>query len=324
MDDPVVTLFDQTIQDQPKIIYSTGSLRLDIALGIGGIPGGTIIEINAPEAGGKTTLAYNLTAEAQKSGGVCAFIDSDRAFDPGYARRCGVQVEQLYFSQPEYAEQAYDIIKTLAGSGAFSVVVLDSLNSLVPYHELTLPISEPSGIYGGETLETELELLARSLRKLSAILQRTGTAVLFTCRTDRRMSTIYHKLAAHPSRLALKLNASIRLRLSHLSNLIYDGQVIGARIRVRVIKNIFSPCLQPTDFDIIHQQGIDKTGEVLDLGVHCELIQQKNNGIYFQAERLGITASEATRFLNQNIIIRNDIEKAIRQRLIPDIHTAAT
>ncbi len=324
MDVPSTVFTDRMTHDRPTIIFSTGSLRLDIALGIGGIPHGTIIDINAPQAGGKTTLVYHIIAEAQKKGGVCAFIDSDRAFDPCFARQCGVQVEQLYFSQPEYAEQAFDIIETLAGSGAFSVVTLDSLNSLVPYHELTSPIGGPAGLSGGDLLETELELLARSLRKLSSMLHRTGSAVLFTSQSDRQMSTIYHQLADHPARLALKLNASIRLRLSHLCNLIYDERVIGARIRVRVIKNNFAPCLQPTDFDIIHHQGIDKTGEVLDLGVHCKVIQQKNTGIYFQAERLGKTVGEAIHCLNENVIVRNDIEKAIRQLLIPDIHPAVT
>jgi len=324
MDDSVAPLFEPITQYQPKTIHPSGSLRLDIALGIGGMPGGTIIEINAPEAGGKTTLAFHLIAEAQKSGGVCAFIDSDRAFDPCYARRCGVQVEQLYFSQPEHAEQAYTIVETLTSSGAFSVVVLDSLNSLVPYHELSSLFDEPARISGADQLETEPDLLACSLRKLSFMLHRSDTVVLFTSRRDRRMSSIYHQLAIHPSRLALKLHASIRLRLSHLSNLIFNEKVIGARIRVRVIKNKFAPCLQPTDFDIIYNQGLDKTGEVLDLGVRCKLIQQKNNGVYFHTQRLGETASETICFLNRNILVRNEIEKAIRQHLVPDLHTAAT
>jgi recombination protein RecA len=323
MDDPAATFFDPTTQIHPTTIFSTGSLRLDIALGVGGIPSGTIVEIDAPEAGGKTTLVYHLIAEAQKAGGVCAFIDSDRAFEASFARRCGVQVEQLYFSQPEHAEQAFDIIETLASSGAFAMVALDSLNSLVPYHELTHPISDPASISGAEALEIEPELLARSLRKLSGALQHKGTVVLFSSRTDRRMSTIYHQLAAHPARLALKLNASIRLRLAHLSTLMCDGQVVGSRFRVRVIKNKFAPCLQPIDFDIIQHQGIDKTGEVLNLGLQCKLIQQKNKGIYFRAVRLGKTASEAIRFLNEDIIVRNEIEKAIRQLLMPDSHTAA-
>ena len=323
MGDPPATHFELTTQQHPQTIYSTGSLRLDIALGIGGIPSGTIVEFNGPESGGKTTLAYHLIAEAQKSGGVCAFIDPDRAFNPDFARRCGVKVEQLYFSQPGHAEQAFDILATLASAGVFSIVVLDSLSAMVPYQELIRPFSEPANKTGSDPPETDLELLALNLRRLTGILRRTGTSVLFTSQSDRRMNTIYHQLAAHPARLALKLNASIRLRLSPLSNLISDGKVIGARIHARVIKNKFSPCLQPIDFDIIQHQGIDKTGEVLDLGVQCKLVQQKINGIYFQSERLGKTSSEANRFLNQNIIVRNDIEKAIRRLLIPEIYTAA-
>jgi recombination protein RecA len=324
MNDHAATIFEQTTQNPPPTIYPTGSLRLDIALGLGGILGGTIVEISAPESGGKTTLVYHLIAEAQKSGGACAFIDSDRTFEAGFARQCDVEIEQLYFSQPEHAEQAFDIVETLASSGALSLVVLDSLNSLVSYHELTNPIGQPIDGNSAETLEIEPELLARSLRRLAGILQHSPTAVIFTSRTEKQMSTIYHQLAAHPARLALKLNASMHIRLFHRLHLICDGQVIGERFRVRVIKNKFAPCLQPIDFDIIHHQGIDKTGEVLDLGVHCKLIQPKNTGIYFREDRLGRTASEAIRFLNQNIIVRNDIEKAIRQLLIPDNLTAAT
>ncbi len=324
MGDPAATTFELNTRQHPQIIYSTGSLRLDIALGIGGVPAGTIVEISGPEAGGKTTLIYHLIAEAQKLEGVCAFIDSDRAFDASFARQCGMKVEQLYFCQPGHAEQAFDILSTLAATGAFSILALDSLSALVPYDELFSPFSGSTDKTDSDRPETNLELLARSLRRLSGILRRTGGSVLFTNQTDRRMSTIYHQLAAHPARLSLKLNASIRLRLSPVSNLISGGNVIGNRIRARVIKNKFSPFLQPIDFDIIHCQGIDKTGEVLDLGVHCKLVKQKNNGIYFQSERLGKTSSEAIRFLNQNIIVRNNIEKAIRQLLIPDIHTAAT
>jgi len=323
MGDPAAPRFELTTRQYPQTIYSTGSLRLDIALGIGGIPGGTIVEFDGSEASGKTTLAYHLIAEAQKSEGVCAFIDHDRGFNPDFARRCGVNVEQLYFSQPEHAEQAFDILSTLASAGVFSIVALDSLSAMVSYQELNRPLSVTANKISNDSPETDLELLALSLRRLSGILHRTGTCVLFTSQSDRRMSTIYHQLAAHPARLALKLNASIRLRLSPLSNLVSDGQVIGSRIHARVIKNKFSPCLQPIDFDIIQHQGIDKTGEVLDLGVRCKVVQQKINGIYFQSERLGKTSSEANRFLNQNIIVRNEIEKAIRRLLIPEIYTAA-
>ena len=318
MDDSNATFVDQTPHDLPPTILSTGSLKLDIALGIGGIRSGTIVEIEGPEAGGKTTLACHLIAEAQKVGGICALIDSDCAFEPSFAQRCGVQAKQLYLSQPGYAEQAFDIIETLAASGVFSVVALDSLNSLVSSDELSRPIDEPADIQDGDCLAIEPELLARSLRRLAGTLQRSGTVVLFTSRTDRRMSTIYHQLAAHPARMALDLNASVRLRLTHLSDLICDGKAIGRRIQIRVIKNKFAPCMQPIDFDIIHHQGINKTGEVLDLGVRCKLIQQKNNGITFRAKRLGRTATETIRFLDQNINVRNDIEKAIRQRLIPE------
>jgi recombination protein RecA len=323
MGNSVAASFELTPWQHPQIIYSTGSLQLDIALGIGGIPGGTIVEFDGPEASGKTTLAYHLIAEAQKSERICALIDSDCGFNADFARRCGVNVEQLYLSQPGHAEQAFDILETLAATGVFSIVALDSFNALVPYHELFKSLNGSIYKNNSDPLLTDLELLASSLRRLSSSLRRTGTSVLFTNQTDRRMSTIYHQLAAHPARLALKLNASICLRLSPLSNLVSGGKVIGARIRARVIKNKFSPCLQPIDFDIIHHQGIDKTGEMLNLGVHCKLVLHKNNGIYFQSERLGKTSSEAKRFLNQNIIVRDDIEKAIRQVLIPDNHNAA-
>jgi recombination protein RecA len=319
MDDPGIGLTKDKVPYHLSTIISTGSLGLDIALGIGGVPLGSIVEISASEISGKTTLAYHLIAETQKLGGLCAFIDSDRSFEPGYARNCGVQVESLYYSQPEHSEQAFDMIETLSNSSSFALVVVDSLTSLVTHQELADPLITSTSHSDNESFDAQTELLARSLRKLSGVLRRTEVTVLFTNQADRQLSTIYHQLAGHPARLALKLSASIRLRLSPLTQLLIIDQVCGIRIRARVIKNKFAPCLQPADFDIIHNQGIDQIGEMLELGVQYKLVQQKNTGIYYQSERLGKISSEVRSFLNQNIQIRNDLEMALRQLLIPDI-----
>ena len=324
MDDVAEPAHENPVHTPIPKIYPTGSLRLDIALGLGGIPSGVVVEIIAPETGGKTTLALHTIAAAQKMGGICGFIDSDRSFDPIYAQRCGVRLEQLYFSQPEGEEQALDIAERLVETGAISILVLDSLTSLVPYRNLTRPFDDLAGANTNDFLDTDQELLSRTLRRVSGNLRRNGTTIIFTNQASRQMSAIYHQLAIHPERLALKLNASIRMRLSPLLTLLADGQACGVRIRSQIIKNKFAPCLHPIDFDIIHCQGIDKTGEVLDLGVRCNLIQQRNDGIYFQNERLGKTFSEAIRGMSQNIIIQDFIEKAIRQLLIPDINSAAT
>ena len=263
-------------------------------------------------------------ADAQKQAGICAFIDPDCAFDPAYAKQCGVELDQLYYSQPAHAEQAFDIVERLAETGAISIIVLDSRNSLVPQQQLNHPYNSSADTISSDILETNQELLARSLRRLSGILRRSGTTIIFTNQPSRQMSAIYHQLATHPERLSLKLSASIRLRLSPLRYLFSNQQVIGLRVRTQIIKNKFAPCLHPIDFDIIHCQGIDKSGEVLDLGIRCKLIEQKQAGIYFQSECLGKTFSEAIRFLSQNIIIQDFIEKAIRQLLIPDNNSAAT
>ncbi len=323
LDDPETKFAGQPAQSHPLSPIPSGSLGLDIALGTGGIPAGAIVEIDAPEASGKTTLVCHMIGEAQRLGLACALVDADRAFEPGYAAKCGVQVERLYYCQPENAEQAFDIIERLAGSGALAVVALDSLNALVSIQELSSPLlaaAEPAS----STLEADPELLARHLRKLATILRRTGARVIYTSQNERRMSRIYHQLAAHPTRLALKLNASIRLRLNPLNNPEVEGDFKDRRIQARIIKNKFSPCLQPINFDIIYQQGIDKNGELFDLGVRCKLIQLKKNGIYFQSECLGMTAREAMDFTSKNVTVRAEIEKAIRQLLIPDIQSAAT
>jgi len=324
MDDLAEITLENPARTPPLRIFPTGSLRLDIALRLGGIRSGVIVEIIAPETSGKTTLVLHTIAEAQKQAGICAFIDSDCAFDPAYARQCGVELDQLYYSQPAHAEQAFDIVEQLAETGAISIIVLDSLNSLVSQQQLNNPYDGSIDTISCDLLENDQELLARSLRRLSGILRRSGTTIIFTNQTSRQISAVYHQLASHPERLSLKLSASIRLRLSPLRYLYSNGQVIGLRIRSQILKNKFAPCLHPIDFDIIHCQGIDKSGEVLDLGVRCKLIEQKQAGIYFQSECLGKTLSEAIRCLSQNIIIQDFIEKAIRQLLIPDNNSAAT
>lgn len=301
----------------PDQAISTGSLHLDLALCTGGIQRGAMVEISGPECSGKTTLCQHIVAQAQTTGSLCAWIDADNSFEPNYASRCGVVLERLFFTEPAYTEQALDILEILAGSGVFTILVIDSLHSLVPLREL-------SGAVNGTPSEENSFLLSCSLRRLAGMLQRTGTSIIFTDLSGGQSGAIYHKLAGHSHRLALKLHAAQRLRLVATRELKSNHEIIGMRVQVKVLKNPITPCLHISYFDIINGQGINKSGEVLELGIRLKLIQKPERGYTFGSNLLGFSAQEAVRFLNQNISIRDYIEKAICQALKPDFNIAAT
>lgn len=295
----------------------TGSLRLDLALCAAGIQRGVIIEISGPPSSGKTTLCQHIIAQAQKTGSLCAWIDADHTFDPVYAKICGIQLEKLYFNEPTHTEQALDILETLASSGVFAILVLDSLFTLIPLCELSGSLNRTSN-------SENTYLLSCSLRRLAGLLQRTGTSIIFTDLTKSQSSSIYHQLAGHTYRLALKLQAAQRLRLLPARELISNNQNIGIRVQAKVLKNRTVPFLHASYFDIIHGQGINKSGEVLDLGVRLRLIQKQKSGYTFGSNKLGSSVQEAISFLNQNILTRDSIEMEIRRRLIPEFFIAAT
>ena len=295
----------------------TGSLRLDIALGIGGVPRGEFMEISGAMASGKTTLCQHIIAEAQKSGEMCAWIDTDHSLDPTYAVRCGVNPDQLYVSDPEQAEQALQIVESLASSGSIAVVVLDSATGLIPQEDFKLALGEsPQEDYN--------RLLSLTLRKLDKIIHKNKTAIIFTNQIKTDSRTVYHDLAHNPARLALKLHAGLRLELHPDEFIKTDGEIVGNRTQVRIIKNRITPYLHRTGFDIIYNNGIDKTGEIFDLGIKLRIICSHRAEYSFKDQKLGTEQEEALIFLNHHQSVANEIEQSIRQKMLADLYPAAT
>jgi recombination protein RecA len=290
---------------------------LDITLGIGGIPRGEFIEITGGVSSGKTTLCQHIVAEAQKTRGACAWIDVDHSFDPDYALVCGINPDLLYISEPQTAEQALEILENLAGTGGLSVVVLDSVTNLISQSELKSVLSDSSQA----SIDPQL---SRSLRKLDAVIHQNGTAIIFTDHAMRGISHVYYNLAQNLPRLALKLHAGVRLELNSIQLLLENGITIGNKIEVRVIKNHFSPCLHRTGFDIIYNNGINRAGEIFDLGIQLRIICKLEQDYFFENHKLGATHSDALLFLKQNLPIAEEIEQIIRLKMLPDIYPAAT
>ena len=298
-------------------VVSSGSLRLDLALCTGGIPLGALVEISGPEESGKTTLCQHVVAEAQRAGRYCAWIDSDCTFPAAYSLRSSLRIKELYYSEPHSSEQSLDTLLTLAESGAFSVVVLDSIDTLVPSDEL-------QGLPNMGSVQRNEQLLGIIVPRLSRAASRNRTAVLITNHPDRQLSAAYHQLHRHPFRLALKLHADLRLRLQRVEYLQQGEITIGEKIRVAITKNRFVPCLNTIDFDIIYDQGINKPDEVFTLGLALAKIQQGAEGYNFRTVHLGRTSLEAIRFLMSNTQVRNAIEAEIRRELLPGTNNAAS
>jgi recombination protein RecA len=301
----------------PGSTIPSGSLRLDIALGTGGYPSSAIVEINGPPSSGKSCLCQHAIAEAQRLGGSCAYIDSDRSLSLDFARRCGVQIEDLYYAEPGCTEQALGILETLARSGAFTLIVLDSLTTLIPASELSgleIPLSD----------RHNQELLSSSLSRVSESLKRTGAVVIFTRHTAARPSAVYHDLSTNPRRLALKLHAGFCIRLKNQEYVYSAGQIIGSKIQARLTSHKFRPLLNTIDFDIIYQQGINKTAEILALGIFIREIQWRPDSYYYRKVRMGQTLSQALDFLQENRRVRNEVERNIRRAFMPHRIIAAT
>jgi recombination protein RecA len=301
----------------PITIIPSGSLRIDIALGSGGFPVGTIVEISGAQSSGKTTLCQHTLAEAQNLGKLCAWIDADRALSGDFARRCGVQVGEILYCEPETTEQAFDTLLTLAKSGAVKLIVLDSLPALTPGQEIRGQISPTSE-------QMNQELLSDVLTSLSNVISVAGVTILITNQHVAGMATTYHLLAENPQRLSLKLHANIRIRLSNIQRLHSGSQVIGERFLARILKNAYYPYLNSTDFDIIYSRGIYKPAEVFGLGVLVKKIQKHDEGYRYETMLLGKTPSAAINFLEGNSQANQAIEKEIRRILIPKNLSAAT
>jgi len=283
----------------------TGSLALDLALGVGGIPRGRVTEVYGPEASGKTTLCQHIVAEAQRLGGVCAYIDMEHALDPAYAARCGVNVEDLYISQPDTGEQALEIAETLVRSGAVDVVVIDSVAALVPRAEI-------EGDMGDATMGMQARLMSQALRKLSGAIKQTNTAVVFTNQLRMKIGVMFGNPETTTGGRALKFYASVRLDVRRIESIKVGQEVVGNRVRVRVVKNKVAPPFKVAEFDIMYNEGVSKTGDILDLGVQLDLIDKRGSFYNYGDTRLGQGRENAKTFLRENPGMAMEIEMAIR------------
>ncbi len=294
----------------------TGALSLDIAIGIGGVPRGRITEIFGPESSGKTTLALHIVAEAQKMGGTAAFIDMEHALDPFYAERIGVDVENLLISQPDTGEQALEIAETLIRSGAVDVVVVDSVAALVPRAEI-------EGDMGDAVVGMQARLMSQALRKLSGAIQQTRTAMIFTNQLRHKIGVMFGSPETTPGGLALKFYASVRLDIRRIQAIKMGAEVIGNRVRVKVVKNKVAPPFRTAEFDIIYNEGISREGDLLDLGVELGLIDKRGSYYSYGDLRLGQGRENAKRFLREHPDLAHEIEMQIRAQKLPDLYAAA-
>jgi recombination protein RecA len=287
-------------------VIPTGSLALDIALGVGGIPRGRVTEVFGPESSGKTTLCQHIIAEAQRMGGVAAFVDVEHALDPAYAERCGVNLDELYISQPDTGEQALEIAEALVRSGAVDVIVVDSVAALVPQAEI-------EGDMGDATMGRQARLMSQALRKLSGAIKASNTAMVFTNQLRMKIGVMFGNPETTTGGMALKFYSSVRLDLRQIERLKSAGEVIGSRVRARVKKNKVAPPFRVAEFDIMYDQGISRAGEVLDLGVDCGVIIKRGSFYSYGEERLAQGRENAKQFLRENPQLAFEIENHIRQ-----------
>ncbi len=284
---------------------STGSLGLDIALGIGGLPRGRIIEIFGPESSGKTTLALQCLAEAQKKGGICAFIDAEHALDPVYARKLGAKVDELLISQPDTGEQALEIADTLVRSGAVDVLVIDSVAALTPKAEL-------EGEMGDSLPGLQARLMSQALRKLTGSISKSKTMVIFINQIRMKIGVMFGNPETTTGGNALKFYASVRLDIRRIGQIKHQEEAVGNQTRVKVVKNKVAPPFKQVEFDIMYGQGISKTGELVDLGVKANIVEKSGAWLSYKGERIGQGRENAKTFLKDNPKIAAEIEAAIR------------
>jgi recombination protein RecA len=284
---------------------STGSLGLDIALGIGGLPQGRIIEIYGPESSGKTTLTLHVVAEAQKKGGVCAFVDAEHALDPQYARKLGVNLDELLISQPDTGEQALEIVDTLVRSGAVNVIVVDSVAALVPKSEI-------EGDMGDMQMGSQARLMSQAMRKLTASIGRSNTMVIFINQIRMKIGVMFGSPETTTGGNALKFYASVRLDIRRTGAIKDRDEVIGNSTRVKVVKNKVSPPFKEVEFDIMYGEGISKVGELVDIGVKAGVVEKSGSWYSFKDERIGQGRENAKSFLRQNPAVALEIEDKIR------------
>jgi recombination protein RecA len=285
---------------------STGSLGLDIALGIGGLPRGRVVEIYGPESSGKTTLALHVVAEAQKTGGTCAFIDAEHALDPAYARKLGVELDDLLISQPDTGEQALEIADTLVRSGAIDVLVIDSVAALVPRAEL-------EGEMGDSHVGLHARLMSQALRKLTGSISRSRCMVIFINQIRMKIGVMFGSPETTTGGNALKFYASVRLDIRRIGAIKDRDEVVGNQTRVKVVKNKVAPPFKVVEFDIMYGEGVSKTGELLDLGVNAGIVEKAGAWFSFDGQRIGQGRENSKTFLAENPEIAGEIERRIRE-----------
>jgi len=286
---------------------STGSLSLDIALGVGGLPRGRVIEIYGPESSGKTTLALQVVAEAQKEGGICAFVDAEHALDTGYARKLGVKLDDLLISQPDNGEQALEIAETLVRSGALDVLVVDSVAALVPRAEL-------EGDMGDPQMGLQARLMSQALRKLTATIARSRTIVIFINQIRMKIGVMFGNPETTTGGNALKFYASVRMDIRRIGAIKQGDDVVGSRTKVKIVKNKVAPPFREAEFDILYGKGISRDGEIVDLGADAGIVEKSGSWYSFGGERIGQGRENAKEFLAEHRDVSEKIENALRTK----------
>jgi recombination protein RecA len=293
---------------EPQEAISTGSIGLDVALGIGGLPKGRVIEIYGPESSGKTTLAIQVIAEAQKKGGMCAIIDAEHAFDSSYAKRLGVDVDNLLISQPDYGEQGLEIADRLILSGALDVVVIDSVAALVPKSEL-------EGEMGDSKMGLQARLMSQALRKLTATISKTNCCCIFINQLREKIGVMFGNPETTTGGNALKFYASVRLDIRRMAQIKDGDEAVGNRVKVKVVKNKVAPPFRVAEFDIIFGEGISKTGEIIDMGVEMNIIQKSGSWFSYDGNKLGQGRDAVKQILTDNPGVAAELEAKIRARI---------
>ena len=302
--------------DHRQEAISTGSISIDLALGVGGIPKGRVVEVYGAESSGKTTLAYHVMAEAQRTGGTAAYIDAEHALDPSYAAKCGVDIEELLVSQPDTAEQALEICEYLVRSGAVDIVVLDSVAALVPKAEL-------EGDMGDTHVGLQARIMSQALRKLTAAIGRSNTAVIFINQIREKIGVMWGSPETTPGGRALKFYSSVRVDMRRIESIKQGTDITGNRVRARVVKNKVAPPFRTAEFDIMFNEGISREGDMIDVGVENDLIKKSGAFYSFGEIRLGQGRENSKAFLRDNPELTVEIEELIKKKLIPDFNESS-
>lgn len=298
--------------DKPKVgvdAISTGSIGLDAALGVGGLPRGRIIEIFGPESSGKTTLSLHVVAEAQKLGGICAFIDAEHAMDPEYAKRLGVKIDELLISQPDTGEQALEIVDSLVRSGKLDVIVIDSVAALTPKDEI-------EGDMGSYHVGKQARLMSQALRKLTALVAKSKTIVIFINQIRMQIGVMFGNPETTPGGKALKFYTSVRLDIRRIAQIKKGEEVMGGRTRVKVVKNKVAAPFKQTEFDLMYNEGISREGELIALGEKFGMIQKSGSTYKYNGEKLAVGYDATRTFLRENKTVSNEILKEIKKKLV--------